>query len=272
LRQVELDVFPDSHGGLFGAPYGAQSREFALMRRPGLKVLHLWKLDQRSNCLTLTQCLTEIRRWSDQHPKHAMLTVIINPNDIDAAHRDSAPEPMSAASLDELDQTSRTLFGARLITPDEVRAGGTTLREAVLKDGWPTVQAARGRIMMALDVGSVLSDVYRQDHPSLQGRALFGFYPEGSPEAVLFNISDPRIDGTRIQRLVHEGFIVRTRSDADTVEARNQDYSRLKAAIASGAQIISTDYYPGAPDPLGLHFVVSLLSRRAVKQSPQGCR
>lgn len=257
LRQIEIDVYADSEGGLFAAPYPPHSQQAAVMARPGLKVLHIWKVDQRSNCLTLEQCLTEVRQWSDRHPGHDLLTILINPNDIDAAHLDAAPELMSAASLDELDRTSRKIFGHRLLTPDDVRASHSTLREAAMAQDWPTVAATRGHIMMALDVGPVLSEVYRQGHPSLAGRALFGFFPENSPEAALFNISDPRLERDRIERLVREGFIVRTRSDADTVEARNHDYSRLEAAIASGAQIISTDYYPGAPDPLNLHFVVS---------------
>jgi len=38
-------------------------------------------------------------------------------------------------------------------------------------------------------------------------------------------------------------FIVRTRSDAGTMDARTNDQTRKIAAIKSGAQIISTDYY-----------------------------
>ncbi|MFM8754893.1 MAG: Ca2+-dependent phosphoinositide-specific phospholipase C [Phenylobacterium sp.] len=36
--------------------------------------------------------------------------------------------------------------------------------------------------------------------------------------------------------------VVRTRADADTVEARSGNLSRRDAAFASGAQYISTDY------------------------------
>ncbi len=261
LRQIEIDVFADSRGGLFADTYPQGSAKAAVMARPGLKVMHIWKIDQRSNCLTLVECLAQVRKWSDAHPNHPLLTIFINTNDIDPTHLDAAPEPMSAASLDELDRTARAAFGDRLLTPDELRAGAPTLRDAVLSRGWPTIDGSRGRIMMTLDVGPVLSDVYRQGHPSLSGRALFGFFPEADPEAAIFNIGDARTDGARIQRLVKAGFIVRTRSDADTVEARAHDYSRLKAALASGAQIISTDYYPGAPDPFGFHFTASLNGR-----------
>ena len=38
------------------------------------------------------------------------------------------------------------------------------------------------------------------------------------------------------------GFIVRTRADADTREARSGDTARRAAALASGAQYVSTDY------------------------------
>ena len=75
---------------------------------------------------------------------------------------------------------------------------------------------------------------------------------------------------------VREGLIVRTRTDANTVEARSRDYSEAEAAMASGAQAVSTDYYPGAPDPLNLGFVVTLPERAMARCSPErvsaGCR
>ena len=86
---------------------------------------------------------------------------------------------------------------------------------------------------------------------------MFGLYDAAEPEAAVFNVQDPKAEEARIKDLVAAGFLVRTRSDADTREARLHDHSRLQAALRSGAQIISSDYYPGAPDPLGLGFVVS---------------
>lgn len=41
---------------------------------------------------------------------------------------------------------------------------------------------------------------------------------------------------------VQAGFIVRTRADADTVEARSGSVVRKDAAFNSGAQYVSTDY------------------------------
>lgn len=50
-------------------------------------------------------------------------------------------------------------------------------------------------------------------------------------------------DLEKIKENVKKGYIVRTRSDSDTREARTNDYRSFEAAKASGAQIISTDYY-----------------------------
>jgi hypothetical protein len=52
------------------------------------------------------------------------------------------------------------------------------------------------------------------------------------------NPKDPEIP-----QLVKKGYIIRTRADADTEQARDNDRSGLEAACNSGAQIITTDYY-----------------------------
>jgi hypothetical protein len=46
-----------------------------------------------------------------------------------------------------------------------------------------------------------------------------------------------------ITKLVKKGYIIRTRADSDTQEARRNDFSHFEAACKSGAQIITTDYY-----------------------------
>ena len=56
-------------------------------------------------------------------------------------------------------------------------------------------------------------------------------------------INDPVQDFARIRRLVSQGFMVRTRADANTLEARSNNTLRKQRAFASGAQAISTDYY-----------------------------
>jgi hypothetical protein len=50
-----------------------------------------------------------------------------------------------------------------------------------------------------------------------------------------------------IKVLVSEGFLVRTRADAETREARSNDVKRRDLALSSGAQFVSTDFPKADP-------------------------
>jgi hypothetical protein len=65
---------------------------------------------------------------------------------------------------------------------------------------------------------------------------------EGDPEAAWFNVNSDLSDEGRIRELVNAGYMVRTRADADTQQARDDDYTLQEAAFASGGQFVSTDY------------------------------
>ena len=78
-------------------------------------------------------------------------------------------------------------------------------------------------------------------------RVMFINAEEGHPASGFFIVNDPVEDFEKITRLIQSGYMVRTRADAGTWEARTEDSKRFEAAIESGAQVISTDYYvPGS--------------------------
>ncbi len=82
---------------------------------------------------------------------------------------------------------------------------------------------------------------------TLAGRVLFASVDDAHPAAAWFKINDPVAEAERIRRLVGAGFLVRTRADADTRDARADDPGRREAALASGAQLVSTDYPEANP-------------------------
>lgn len=75
------------------------------------------------------------------------------------------------------------------------------------------------------------------------------------PHAAFVMIDNALTRGDEIRQLVAQGYLVRSRADIDTGEARRDDTRRRDAALASGAQIISTDY-PFAPNIFGNGYVV----------------
>jgi hypothetical protein len=102
-------------------------------------------------------------------------------------------------------------------------------------------------VIFALDAGKEAVAIYRGDRKSLEGRVLFINTDPMSPAAGYATLNEPQTLTSEIATALAAGVIVRTRADADTVEARKGDRSRQAAAFASGAQYISTDYMK--PDP-----------------------
>lgn len=116
-----------------------------------------------------------------------------------------------------------------------------TLAAAVKAGGWPKLKAARGKVMFAMDESGAKPALYRGTRKSLEGRAMFINTDEG-PAAGYVTLNEPLEQGARIEAALAGGLIVRTRADADTLEARANDRARQTAAFASGAQYVSTDY------------------------------
>jgi hypothetical protein len=88
---------------------------------------------------------------------------------------------------------------------------------------------------------------YHRTDPRGGGRPMFVFGQPGAAATAFVKVDDPVACQDSIRQLTRAGYIVRTRSDADTWEARSGDTARLQAAICSGAQMISTDYYRSDP-------------------------
>lgn len=63
----------------------------------------------------------------------------------------------------------------------------------------------------------------------------------GTPEAAVMIRNGSKEPG--IKELVEKGYIISTRADSDTKQARVNDRSFIETACNSGAQIITTDYY-----------------------------
>ena len=255
-RQLELDVVADPQGGRYAKPLTALGmgvsltpQQAAAMAGPGFKTLHMPDVDFRTSCLTFVACLGQVKAWSQAHRDHVPILILINAKEGQASLPGGVtPLAFDEKAFDALDAEIRSVFGEdQLITPDQVRGRYATLREAVLAQGWPSLAASRGKVFFALDESPAKVALYRGARRSLEGRAMFVNTDEASPAAAYLTLNDPVAQKDRIAAAVKAGFIVRTRADADTLEARRNDASRRTAAFTSGAQYISTDYI--WPDP-----------------------
>lgn len=127
-------------------------RSFAIdiyKTQDAFRVLHIPVIDEGSNCETLSECLGELVAWSDQYPEHMPLIVFIEVKNLKAPTGDLLP--MGTEGMDALEALLLSQLGPdKLLTPDAVRGTESTLEAAVLQNGWPLLNAVRGRMLIVL--------------------------------------------------------------------------------------------------------------------------
>ncbi len=280
VRQIELDIFVDSKGGLYANPNGphlvAQAGLPAdppfdpngFMKQPGFKVMHVQDADYRSTCQTFVNCLQIVRSWSQAHPNHVPLFILVETKEDTPQRADyyfTHAEPFTRAAFDALDAEIRSVFPPEeLVTPDLVRGQHATLNEAIRAEGWPTLAQCRGKVIFLMDQKKV-GPIYLEGHPSLRGRILFTNADPGTPDAAFVEQNEGTAEA--IAALVRQGYLVRTRADADTAQARTNDTSRRDIALQSGAQMVSTDY-PNSEPASWTGYKVALPNNVAARCNP----
>ncbi|MBU0474623.1 MAG: phosphatidylinositol-specific phospholipase C1-like protein [Bacteroidetes bacterium] len=256
LRNLEIDLFYDPKGGKYSHPHGLELLkslnnevisfdESGELKTPGLKIFHIQDIDFRSHNLLFKNCLEELKKWSEHNSGHLPVIITVNAKD----HIINEPNirvslPFTKNALDSIDIEIKSVFAeSKLITPKLIQGKFSTLEEAVLKNGWPIIDTIRGRFLFVLDETGAKLKNYLNPDSNLIDKVMFINSEEGNPTAAFRIINDPEKNEDYIKSLVKKGYMVRTRADADTREAREDNYSRFEKAISSGAQVITTDYY-----------------------------
>lgn len=156
---MEIDIAADPEGGRYAHPRITDLvREEKLpadpvfdpsheMDKPGLKVIHIVDLNERSNCQLFVECLKQVRAWSQAHPQHIPIFLLIEnkaggvatiPNSV------TAPQ-FTAADFHELDAEIRSVFHpSELIMPDAQGQCPSTCVNRDSRSGW--VYARLGRV------------------------------------------------------------------------------------------------------------------------------
>lgn len=209
------------------------------------RVRHIAIIDEGSWCPLLTDCFATIAAWSAAHRAHGPIMVLME------VKERVAPNHM-ADWLAELDALVRADFADdQLLTPDLVQGDAADLATAAAI-GWPTLAVARGRVMIVLYGDDDLRKAYTADDTTTAGRAMFAYdNGEPLPDVAFTVLDDPIAEAAPIADALARGQLVRARADSWP----DPDPPGAEAALASGAQWISTDF----PVPTaGTDYVFSL--------------
>jgi hypothetical protein len=198
-----------------------------------VSVFHIGGGDERSTCRAFVECLGLLKQWSDAHPLHEPLFVQIEPKEPSLNQTVDFPAYADAVDREILSVWPRD----RLITPADVQGDAPTLRDAVTKRGWPTLRAARGKVLFYENQRTTFHAAYTRGGSDISGRVLF---PESHPDEPIAGIVILNTPDLATADVVRQGFIVRTMCDG--VPWTPDMDGRRATALESGAQIVSTDY------------------------------
>lgn len=266
LRQLEIDVVNDPEGNQYHHVELASrlneswltADEVAQLVKPGFKVLHIPHVDVMTHCITLITCLKQLTVWSDAHSEHFPIVIMINAKETQPGFLHSPkPIPFDTSVFVSLENEIKMVMQHRLITPDDIRGNHNTLQKAVIDKGWPSANELRGKFIFLFDGNEKQRGRYTQGQHSLNGRAMFASFEPSHPSAAIMIRNNPIKQQRDIRQLVESGYLVRTRADTNLSASSEQKALQRKAAFSSGAQIISTDFYPQSPQTIRSGYSVS---------------
>lgn len=215
------------------------------------EVFHLPILDEKTTCRKFTDCLQVLKTWSDAHRAHHAIVVQIEMRDTVAAEN---AEPY----FESLHKEIRSVWPEeRLFTPDELQGQEPTLRDAVLKHGWPTLGELRGQVFFTFDTDGTNHGFYTRNSTSLAGRIIFADAAPNDPIAAIAVLNDPVGKAVQMQEAVAANMLVRSFVDGSQ---EKQD-----AAKAVGAHFLTTDF----PAPVdGMAYFFDLLDGTPTRCNP----
>eukprot|EP00899_Mesostigma_viride_P008271 jgi/Mesvir1/17445/Mv08721-RA.1 len=291
MRVLELDVLYDPLGGRFNfsnilsIATGSGVEPGPDMNVPGFKVGHVPDADFRTTCRLLTTCLSSVRQWSLQNPRHLPLVIYLEykTRDLYSQFVDEMPDgapnllleliqlvknlpsnplPASVEAVRALEQEVLSLFPRdAILTPDDVRGSHVTLEDAILKHGWPLVDDVRGKVIFVLiqfDARASYHNLTLQggnatllQAQSLYGRPFFTAPRPGDPDAAfvtdLWSVDNNTALVPLLRSMVERGYIIRQNTEAGRTDPNP---ARKAALFAAGVQQVVSDYLPNTMQSL----------------------
>jgi hypothetical protein len=219
----------------------------------GFNLSHFAVVDYRSSAPDLALALEEVLIWSNNNSGHVPITVlleyksepwIMNP-------KLEKPTPEVLKRLDALILNS--IGREKLLVPSDIIGEYQSMADAVKNDNFPRLSEAKGKFMFLLHYSDELTPMYIGLDETLRSQTLFPTVQIGKDayaplekyaeyaSHILYNEVEPG----EIAELVSRNYIVRTRVD----EGMKESPERAKAAVLSGAQILTTDFEKGLVAP-----------------------
>lgn len=210
-------------------------------------------VDERSTCYDFSLALEEIKLWSDAHPNHLPISILL---EVKTAFLPKVGmRAFSVKHANEFGNMAQEILGTTLLTPFDVMGEYDTFEQMRKNNAWPTLEETQGKVMILLHPTNITEKYIAQD-TSIKTQKLFPVLRFSDADKsyasfLLMNMPDDVIENS--QKVFQEGnFIVRSRTDDYGTFSEEWD----SLALQCGSQILSTDY-PKKVDSTGVERVVT---------------
>ncbi|MGI6392772.1 MAG: Ca2+-dependent phosphoinositide-specific phospholipase C [Candidatus Izemoplasmatales bacterium] len=208
-------------------------------RKDEFECTHVPLVDNSTTAAKLALAFEEIALWSKNNPNHIPIILLLELKS-DWMMLDPLLEDIGSAELTLLDELIVASFSDSLYTPKELMGAYSSIRERLVAESWPLVNALLGKVIVVLHPGKFTSDYLELD-PEFDDMAMFPAVSNQDidhPHAAFSVHNNP--DPERILPLLEANMIVRTRMDSSLIP--NEEVRAL--ARECGAQIMTTDFHP----------------------------
>jgi len=107
-----------------------------------------WQSGNNNNCGgALSACLHMVKRWSDNHRNHDVITIYLDKKQGWSKWKDGR-RPF------HLDQLINTIFGLKLYRPKHLKGAFGSVRDAAINGNWKTRHQLKGKIIVVMTGGS----------------------------------------------------------------------------------------------------------------------
>ena len=228
---------------------GIRSFELDVMReKDGLRCAHIPLIDYASVCADYALAMQELALWSEHHPGHLPITVLVEAKDTIL----SGGMVYHEFNFDDvlyLEKITADALGARLYIPQEMLGEHENFLELRTLNSYPLLSALLGRIIViyhyeyrGTTAQYAVLDPAEHTHKMFLSAGQWMAYAglDTNPDYACFMIDNNSTSRDIAVSRSENNFLVRTRSDTWPwhIDAWGDE------ALATGAFILTTDYPP----------------------------
>lgn len=211
-----------------------------------IKILHNCLTEAATSVADFELGLKELKMWSDYNEGHLPVIVLVEPKTSGIGDFGA----MDGEAFEYAFSLMETILGDKLYTPADAIGSYATFAEMRAANDYPAVRDLTGKFIFLLHETSKKENFTSLDETLLTQKMFYtasasalrngnsGVYADN----VLFTLANEPSDEENLQFAVENNYMVRTRAD----KYHDKSAKRLAEAVASGANIMSTDYPPTA--------------------------